>query len=48
MATTRNQDLQNSVNQAHVSIEHLTSQLDFTNSHIDTLESNLTTKLNSL
>jgi hypothetical protein len=48
MATTRNQDLQNSINQAHVSIEHLTSQLDSTNSRIDTLEANLTTQLTSL
>jgi hypothetical protein len=48
MATTHNQDLQNFVNQSHVSIEHVTSQLDSTNSHIDTLESNLTTQLTSL
>jgi chaperonin cofactor prefoldin len=48
MATTHNQELQNSVNQAHVSIEHLTSQMDSTNSRIDNLEANLTTQLNSL
>jgi hypothetical protein len=48
MATTRNQDLQTSINQAHVSISHLTSQIDSTNSRIDNLETNLTTQLTSL
>jgi hypothetical protein len=48
MATTRNQDIQNSVNQAHFSIEQLTYQLDSTISRIDTLEANLTTQLTSI
>jgi chaperonin cofactor prefoldin len=55
MATTRNQELHTSINQSHVSIEHLTSQMDSTNSRIDKLEhkfnnmeSNLTTQLTSL
>jgi uncharacterized protein YoxC len=55
MATTRNQELQASVSQDHVSIEHLTSQIDSTNSRIDKLEhkfnnmaANLTTQLASL
>jgi hypothetical protein len=30
MDTTRNQELQASINQAHVSIEHITSQMDYT------------------
>ena len=55
MATTRNQELQASINQAHVSIEHITSQMDSTHSRIDKLEhkfnnmeANLTTQLTSL
>jgi hypothetical protein len=48
MATTRNQELQTSVNQAHVSIKHLTSQMDSTNSCIENLEANLTIQLTSL
>jgi hypothetical protein len=48
MATNHNQDLQNSINQAHVSIEHHTSQPDSTNSRIDTMEANLTTQLTFL
>jgi hypothetical protein len=55
MATTRNQELQTSFYQTHVSIEHLTSQMDSTHSRIDKLEhkfnnmeANLTTQLTSL
>jgi flagellar capping protein FliD len=55
MATTRNQELQASINQAHVSIEHITSQMDSTHSRIDKLEhkfnnmeANLTTQFTSL
>jgi peptidoglycan hydrolase CwlO-like protein len=55
MATTRNQELQTSINQAHVSIKHLTSHMDSTHSHIEKLEhkfnnmeANLTTQLTSL
>jgi hypothetical protein len=55
MPTTRNQELQTSVNQAHVSFEHLTSLMDSTNSCIDKLEqkfnnieANLITQLTSL
>jgi hypothetical protein len=43
MDTTHNQDIQTSVNQDHVSIEHLTFQMYSTNSCIDNLEANLTT-----
>jgi peptidoglycan hydrolase CwlO-like protein len=38
MATTHNQELQTSINQAHVSIEHPTSQMDSNDSRIDKLE----------
>jgi hypothetical protein len=55
MATTHNQDLQTSINQAHVSISHLTSHMDSNHSCIDKLEnkfknmeSKLTTQLTSL
>jgi hypothetical protein len=48
MATTHNQDLQTFINQTHVSIDHLTSQMDSTNSRIETWEANFTTQLASL
>jgi hypothetical protein len=55
MARTHNQELQTSINQAHVSIEHLTSQMDSTNPRIEKLENKfnnmeakLTTQLTSL
>ena len=55
MATTRKKELQASINQAHVSIEHITSQMDSTHSRIDKLEhqfnnmeANLKTQFTSL
>jgi len=55
MATTHNQELQDSINQAHVSIKHITSQMDSTHSRIDKLEkkfnnmeAKLTTQFTSL
>jgi hypothetical protein len=55
MATTHNQELQASINQAHFSIEHITSQMDSTHSLIEKLEhkfnnmeANLKTQFTSL
>jgi hypothetical protein len=54
MSTTRNQEIQSSINQAHVSIEHITSHMDSTHSRIEKLEqkfnmeANLTTQFTSL
>jgi hypothetical protein len=55
MATTHNQDLQASLNQAHASIENMTSEIGSTNSHIaklehkfDTMEANFTIQFTAL
>jgi hypothetical protein len=55
MATTRNQELQASINQSHASIEHMTYEIRSTNSCIekvenkfDTMEANFTTEFISL
>jgi peptidoglycan hydrolase CwlO-like protein len=55
MDTTRNQELQHSINQAHASIEHMTSDIGSTNSciakveqKIDTMEANFTNQFTAL
>jgi flagellar capping protein FliD len=55
MATTQNQELQASINQSHASIEHMTSEISSTNSHIekvekkfDTMEANFTTQFTAI
>jgi hypothetical protein len=55
MATTRTQELQASINQAHASIEHMTSEIGSNNSHIervehkfDTMEAKFTTQFTAL
>jgi flagellar capping protein FliD len=55
METTRNQELQDSINQAHASIKKMTSEIGSTNSRIekvehkfDTMEAKFTTQFTAL